>query len=377
MNNTKNTTKKEVSLFIRLGKAFIKYGKYFVGILVYLTRGFIHGFVKVIKYIAKYTAKLMLIALNKLIKAVDYLVVYIVKKIIYLFKVLANSSMAVWLKHNIAQIVKFLKLKLLKLYNAPYTKRLRGTAVAQFVRKILVASVLRVKRTWKAFWGAIGFRAVTLKRSLVKRPQLRPVFISLVLVAIVVSLFLPIVQVRATTLQWSKNSDFSNNQIGKCQTTTVSNINISGSAYNDPTCQAAGADASMSLPASGAYLSDVKEVAAGSFFSLALKNDGTVWSWGQNLYGQLGNNTTTDSLLPVQVKDTSGNSYLTQITSIKVGNYHALALKSDGTVWSWGDNNATPWLKTSWSGGVHWGMEQITPIDHCQLKFVTLLVQAI
>ena len=78
-------------------------------------------------------------------------------------------------------------------------------------------------------------------------------------------------QVRATTLQWSKNSDFSNNQIGKCQATTVGNITISGSEYNDPTCQATGEDSNMSLPASGAYLSDVKQVAAGAIPYIGIK----------------------------------------------------------------------------------------------------------
>ena len=163
MNNIKNTTKTKVSLFNLLGKGFIKYGGYLLS-----------GLIK----IAKYTAKFILMMISKLIKAIDYLVVFIVKKIIYLFKLLANSSMAVWLKHNVAQLLKLLKLKLLQLYNAPYTKRLRKTAIAQLVRKIVVVSVLKIKKVWKAFWVALGFSLVRLKRSLVKRPQLRPAFIS-------------------------------------------------------------------------------------------------------------------------------------------------------------------------------------------------------
>jgi alpha-tubulin suppressor-like RCC1 family protein len=73
-------------------------------------------------------------------------------------------------------------------------------------------------------------------------------------------------------------------------------------------------------------------LAAGSYHSLALKSDGTVWAWGNNYEGQLGNGTNTDSLRPVQV------SNLTHITAIAAGDFHNLALKDDGTVWAWGYN---------------------------------------
>ena len=324
MNNTKNTTKKDVSLFTRLGKAFIKY------------------FVK----FTKHTAKFILIALNKVIKAIDYLVVYIVKKIIYLFKVLANSSMAVWLKHNVAQLLKFLKQKILKLYNAPYTKRLRKTALVQFVRKIVVAIALRVGRVWGAFWVSLSFSASSPKRSLIKRPQLRPIFISLVLVAMVVSLFLPIVQVRATTLTWSKNSDFGMNKAGKCSQTTMTNLALIGATnYTDQTCQAADADAQLSLtkdPNSVGSLSDVKDIVQGDGFSLAVKNDGTVWAWGRNTEGQLGDGTTINKLTPTQVKNPSGNGYLNNVKSVAAGGrFISYAVKNDGTVWGWGVGRGT------------------------------------
>ncbi|MFA5459314.1 MAG: prepilin-type N-terminal cleavage/methylation domain-containing protein [Bacilli bacterium] len=80
-------------------------------------------------------------------------------------------------------------------------------------------------------------------------------------------------------------------------------------------------------------------VDAGSYFSLALKLDGTVWAWGQNSSGQLGNGTTEDSYLPIQVKGHEGEGYLTDIIQIAAGSAHSVALKRDGTVWTWGNNS--------------------------------------
>jgi hypothetical protein len=73
-------------------------------------------------------------------------------------------------------------------------------------------------------------------------------------------------------------------------------------------------------------------VAGGGEHSLALKNDGTVWAWGHNVYGQLGDGSTTTRLTPVRV------SGLTQVIAIAAGEGHSLALKSDGTVRAWGHN---------------------------------------
>ncbi len=84
---------------------------------------------------------------------------------------------------------------------------------------------------------------------------------------------------------------------------------------------------------------ELKAIAAGQGHSLALKNDGTVWAWGLNQDGQLGDGTTTDSSTPVQVNDpTDSSGYLTDVSAIAAGSSHSLALKSDGTVWAWGNN---------------------------------------
>ena len=73
-------------------------------------------------------------------------------------------------------------------------------------------------------------------------------------------------------------------------------------------------------------------LATGDYHSLALKSDGTVWAWGYNYYGQLGDGSTTSSTTPVQVSGLSG------VIALAGGYSHSLALKSDGTVWAWGSN---------------------------------------
>jgi alpha-tubulin suppressor-like RCC1 family protein len=78
-------------------------------------------------------------------------------------------------------------------------------------------------------------------------------------------------------------------------------------------------------------------VAAGNDHSLALKADGTVWAWGYNSYGQLGNNSITNSQVPVQVQFPSGNT--SPVVSVAAGGNHSLAVKADGTAWAWGQND--------------------------------------
>lgn len=84
-------------------------------------------------------------------------------------------------------------------------------------------------------------------------------------------------------------------------------------------------------------LTGLTAVAAGSGFGIALKSDGTVWSWGTGGDGQLGDGTTPSGQIanytPRQVKT------LTGVTKIAACQAHALAIKSDGTVWAWGNNN--------------------------------------
>jgi len=82
--------------------------------------------------------------------------------------------------------------------------------------------------------------------------------------------------------------------------------------------------------------SGIVAVAAGESHSVALKSDGTVWAWGLNAYGQLGDGTTAQKTSPVQVG--AGVNGFSGIVAIAAGQYFTLALKSDGTVWGWGNN---------------------------------------
>jgi alpha-tubulin suppressor-like RCC1 family protein len=73
--------------------------------------------------------------------------------------------------------------------------------------------------------------------------------------------------------------------------------------------------------------------------SLALKSDGTVWAWGNNDAGQLGvNNGNLNTKAPVEVHGPSNAGFLTNVVAIAAGQEHSVALKSDGTVWTWGVN---------------------------------------
>ena len=88
------------------------------------------------------------------------------------------------------------------------------------------------------------------------------------------------------------------------------------------------------------YMNGVQDVAAGMFHAIAVLADGTVRSWGFNRWGQLGDGTTQDSPTPVVVRDPGdppGN--LTGVISVSAGWAHNLALLADGTVRSWGANH--------------------------------------
>jgi alpha-tubulin suppressor-like RCC1 family protein len=76
----------------------------------------------------------------------------------------------------------------------------------------------------------------------------------------------------------------------------------------------------------------IKAIAAGDAHTVALMNDDTVWTWGNNSDGQLGDDTKNDKTTPVKVD-------ISNVTAIAAGDAHTVALKKDGTVWAWGSNS--------------------------------------
>lgn len=66
--------------------------------------------------------------------------------------------------------------------------------------------------------------------------------------------------------------------------------------------------------------------------TLAIKNNGTLWAWGQNTYGQLGTGNTANSLLPIQI------GVDTNWSKVDAGDDHTIALKNNGDTYTWGQN---------------------------------------
>lgn len=94
-----------------------------------------------------------------------------------------------------------------------------------------------------------------------------------------------------------------------------------------------GSNVSIPVPVQVSSLSGVVSIAGGGgHHSLAVTNDGTLWAWGMNNHGQLGNGTTVSSNVPVQV------TTLTDVVAVAQEWTNSIALKGDGTVWAWGYN---------------------------------------
>ena len=95
----------------------------------------------------------------------------------------------------------------------------------------------------------------------------------------------------------------------------------------------------------GTTWNDISNGGGNGYHTLARKSDGTLWSWGCNIYGSLGQNNTIDRSSPVQIPGTTWND-------ISGGLGHSLSRRTDGTLYAWGYNafgqlaNEYFWLKT-------------------------------
>ncbi|MEY4226308.1 MAG: hypothetical protein RL190_1065, partial [Actinomycetota bacterium] len=85
-------------------------------------------------------------------------------------------------------------------------------------------------------------------------------------------------------------------------------------------------------------LTDITQIAAGSYHTCALTTSGSVKCWGYGYYGQLGNGATANQNTPVDVVATGGSGTLTDVTSITAGGYHTCALTTSGGAKCWGES---------------------------------------
>ena len=103
-----------------------------------------------------------------------------------------------------------------------------------------------------------------------------------------------------------------------------------------------GEEKSTTTPTRVGAANDWAAIACGDDFSLALKTDGTLWAWGDNSSGQLGiGNTSTpagagEMEFPVSTPTRVGKA--NDWAAVAGGQYFSLALKTDGSLWAWGDN---------------------------------------
>ena len=77
-------------------------------------------------------------------------------------------------------------------------------------------------------------------------------------------------------------------------------------------------------------------VSLGEFSACALDDGGAAYCWGFNGYGQLGDGTGMDANHAVQVRDAGGTDYLGNVAEISMGYRHACARQTDNSIWCWG-----------------------------------------
>ncbi len=78
-------------------------------------------------------------------------------------------------------------------------------------------------------------------------------------------------------------------------------------------------------------LNDVQAVSLGTYHSAVIKTDGSLWMWGVNYDGQLGDGTIDYQLNPIKILD--------DVQSVSLGAWHSAAIKTDGSLWMWGSNS--------------------------------------
>ena len=107
-----------------------------------------------------------------------------------------------------------------------------------------------------------------------------------------------------------------------------------GWGYNYDGCLGTGnVYQGYSSPIQVGTLTNWSKISAGNNFTMAIKTDGTLWGWGNNSYRALGTGNSTNYSSPVQI------GTLSNWSQISTDNYHSMAIKTDGTLWVWGENS--------------------------------------
>ena len=133
-----------------------------------------------------------------------------------------------------------------------------------------------------------------------------------------------------TLTNWSKVSTNVNNSLAIKTDGTLWAWGFNGSGYplglNDTQ--------NRSSPTQVGVGNTWSSVSAGLSHGMAIKSDGTLWGWGQQNTGQIGDNSTSTRFSPIQI------GTLTNWASVSGGQSHTMAIKSDGTLWGWGSNTS-------------------------------------
>ncbi len=117
------------------------------------------------------------------------------------------------------------------------------------------------------------------------------------------------------------------------------------------------------LTAAATPIQRIKRVSAGDDHALALRDDGTLWSWGSNSSGQLGINAAGGTgTYAAPVRDGSGTT-LTRWRDMVAGQAHSVAVRADGTIWSWGLNTKGQLGQNSYTGASCGATCEIVPVQ--------------
>lgn len=77
-------------------------------------------------------------------------------------------------------------------------------------------------------------------------------------------------------------------------------------------------------------MDDVMAVSAGHYHTMAIRSDSSLWGWGYNKYGQLGDGTRVDKVTPLRIME--------NVRSVSAGKFNTMAIKADNSLWAWGFN---------------------------------------